>query len=65
MLHKMFGKKEDVDPVRFLLGSAFGWGGLPIEEAYYLNVEPEPPSRRISDHCEGRAGRRLLVHQPL
>jgi len=41
--HKMFGKKEDVDPVRFLLGSAFGWGGLPIEEAYYLNVEPNLP----------------------
>jgi len=40
---KMFGKKEDVDPVRFLLGSAFGWGGLPIEEAYYLNVNPELP----------------------
>ncbi len=41
--HKMFGKKEDVDPVRFLLGSAFGWGGLPIEDAYYLNVEPNFP----------------------
>ena len=41
--HKMFGKKEDVDPVRFLLGSAFGWGGLPIEEAYYLNINPNLP----------------------
>jgi hypothetical protein len=40
---KTFGKKEDVDPVRFLLGSAFGWGGLPIEEAYYLNVQPDLP----------------------
>jgi hypothetical protein len=40
---KTFGKKEDVDPVRFLLGSAFGWGGLPIEEAYYLNVQPNLP----------------------
>jgi len=40
---KMFGKKADVDPVRFILGSAFGWGGLPIEEAYYLNVNPNLP----------------------
>ncbi len=41
--NKMFGKKEDVDPVRFLLGSAFGWGGLPIEEAFYLNMQPNLP----------------------
>ena len=40
---KMFGKKTDVDPVRFILGSAFGWGGLPIKEAYYLNVNPNLP----------------------
>jgi len=40
---KMFGKKSDVDPVRFILGAAFGWGGLPIEEAYYLNVNPNLP----------------------
>ena len=32
--HGMFGRKADVDPVRHLLGTAFGWGGLPIEEAY-------------------------------
>ncbi len=38
-----FGKKEDVDPVRHLLGTAFGWGGLPETEAYYLNVEPGLP----------------------
>ncbi len=41
--HKTFGKKADVDPVRFLLGSAFGWGGLPVEDAYYLNVQPNLP----------------------
>ena len=40
---EMFGSKKKVDPVRFLIGSAFGWGGLPIEEAYYLNVNPELP----------------------
>ena len=38
-----FGKKEDVDPIRHLLGTAWGWGGLPEEEAYYLNVEPNLP----------------------
>jgi hypothetical protein len=32
-----------VDPVRFLLGSAFGWGGLPVNEAFYLNVNPNLP----------------------
>lgn len=40
---KTFGSKDNVDPVRFLLGSAFGWGGLPEEEAYYLNVNPDLP----------------------
>jgi len=38
-----FGKKEEVDAVRHLLGSAWGWGGLPESEAYYLNVEPNLP----------------------
>jgi hypothetical protein len=38
-----FGRKEDVDPIRHLLGTAWGWGGLPEEEAYYLNVEPNLP----------------------
>ena len=38
-----FGKKEDVDPIRHLLGTAWGWGGLPDEEAFYLNVEPNLP----------------------
>ena len=38
-----FGRKEDVDPVRHLLATAWGWGGLPEEEASYLNVEPNLP----------------------
>ncbi len=38
-----FGRKQDVDPVRHLLGTAWGWGGLPETEAYYLNVEPGLP----------------------
>ncbi len=37
---RTFGKKEEVSEVRHLLATAWAWGGLPIEEAYYLNVEP-------------------------
>ena len=40
---KMFGAKEEVTEVRHLLGTAFGFGGLPENEAYYLNVEPNLP----------------------
>lgn len=35
-----FGKKEDVDPIRHLIGSATGWGGNPDKDAIYLNVTP-------------------------
>ncbi len=39
----VFGKKEDVDPVRHLIGTALGWGGLPESEAYYyIESEPRP-----------------------
>jgi hypothetical protein len=38
-----FGRREDVDPVRHLLGTAAGWGGLPESEAFYVNVEPRLP----------------------
>jgi hypothetical protein len=40
---RTFGRKEEVDPVRHLLGTASGWGGLPEREAFYLNVEPGLP----------------------
>jgi len=39
----MFGTKEHVDSLRHFAGSAFGWGGLPEAEAFYLNVEPGLP----------------------
>ncbi len=38
-----FGKKADVNPVRHLLGTASGFGGLPEHEATYLNIEPNLP----------------------
>ena len=37
----MFGKKEELDPVYWMLGAALGWGGLPAEAATYVNVFPE------------------------
>ena len=40
---RTFGAKADVDPMRHFLGTAFGWGGLPEQEAFYLNVEPGLP----------------------
>ena len=40
-LSKMFGKKEELDPVYWMLGAALGWGGLPAEAASYVNVVPE------------------------
>jgi len=38
---KMFGKKEELDPVYWMLGAALGWGGLSAEAATYVNVVPE------------------------
>lgn len=40
---RVFGSRDEVDPIRHLLGTAGGWGGLPESEAYYLNVEPGLP----------------------
>lgn len=40
---RTFGSRDQVDPVRHLIGTAVGWGGLPETEAVYLNVEPKLP----------------------
>jgi hypothetical protein len=40
---RTFGTKHDVDPVRHLIGTAAGWGGLPTEEATYIGVAPGLP----------------------
>jgi hypothetical protein len=40
---RMFGSRDAVDPVRHLIGTAIGWGGLPEEEAFYETVEPALP----------------------
>lgn len=38
---RMFGPKDKVDPVQHLLGTAAGWGGNPLSDAYYSGVVPE------------------------
>jgi hypothetical protein len=35
-----FGPKDQVDPIRHLIGTALGWGGNPDKDATYLNVTP-------------------------
>ncbi|WP_019180962.1 DUF1214 domain-containing protein [Microbacterium yannicii] len=39
----MFGRKDEVWPVRHLIGTAAGWGGLPTSEASYIGVDPRLP----------------------
>ncbi|WP_237743633.1 DUF1254 domain-containing protein [Pleurocapsa sp. PCC 7319] len=39
----MFGTKNEVDPEKFLIASAAGWGGLPAEHASYsVTIQPSP-----------------------
>jgi hypothetical protein len=37
---RMFGSKDEVDPVRHLIGAAMAWGGNPNRDAIYLNFTP-------------------------
>ena len=37
---RTFGRPDEVDPVRHLIGCAAGWGGLPTSEATYVGVDP-------------------------
>ena len=36
----MFGTRDQVDPVRRLIGSAMAWGGNPEKDAIYLTITP-------------------------
>jgi hypothetical protein len=38
---RMFGPKDQVDPVRHLIGTAMAWGGNPEKDAIYLNITPK------------------------
>jgi hypothetical protein len=51
---RMFGKKEEVSEVRHLLGSAFGWGGLPEYEAFYITRNEPRPIGRYQIRLEGK-----------
>jgi len=36
-----FGDKDEVEPTKFLLGVAYGWGGNPTKDALYQGVTPK------------------------
>jgi hypothetical protein len=38
---RMFGRKDRVEPVQHLVGTAAGWGGNPREDALYVGGAPE------------------------
>lgn len=38
-----FGSRDSVDSLKHFIATAVGWGGLPEQEAHYLNVEPNLP----------------------
>jgi hypothetical protein len=38
---RMFGNKQEVDPIRHLIGAAIGWGGNPSSAAIYLTGHPK------------------------
>ena len=38
-----YGAKEQINKVRHLLATAYGWGGLPESETVYMNVQPKLP----------------------
>jgi hypothetical protein len=38
---RMFGRPDDVDPIRHLIGTAMAWGGNPEKDATYLNFTPK------------------------
>ena len=45
---KMFGARDEVDPVRHLIGAAMAWGGNPETDAMYINVTPPMNDGRIA-----------------
>lgn len=40
-MKRAFGSREEVDPVRRLIGAAAAWGGNPDKDAIYLDVVPK------------------------
>lgn len=52
---RAFGKKEEVDEVKHLIGTATGWGGNPDKDARYLNIVPP--------ENDGKTIYRLIVNE--
>jgi len=50
---RMFGRKDEVDEVQHLIGTAAGWGGNPAADAMYLGGEAE--------NSDGKAAYRLTL----
>lgn len=50
---RAFGRKDEVERLSHLVGTAVGWGGLPKSEALYVNESPQLPvgeySIRVTD----------------
>jgi hypothetical protein len=46
---RMFGTREDTDPVRHLIGTANAWGGNPERDALYLTIVP-PRNDGTTEH---------------
>ena len=63
----MFGTKDQVDPVRFLIGSAMAWGGNPEKDATYINVTPAKNDGKTIHSSQSKVTCPLTVsgHQPL
>ena len=65
---RAFGAKDEVDPVRHLIGTAAGWGGNPDKDAIYLNVTPQQERRHdrstssTSRTCRSTASGRSAVY---
>lgn len=50
---RMFGRKDEVDPIQHLLGTAAGWGGNPRTAAMYAGAVPK--------HNDGKTAYTLTV----
>ena len=58
---RMFGPKDEVDPVRRLIGSASGWGENPEKDALYLNVTPAKNDGKTVYKLTNRSKQERLV----
>ncbi len=47
---RTFGTADHTDSLRHFLGTAVGFGGLPEDEAFYLNIEPGLPVGEYKIH---------------